>query len=392
MARTNNSKKRAREGDSDAGADNGRAAFASQHGTNPVPTMLNYQLQALLPEIHVRLASSENATRQLIHQVSVLPQLVQQVSRLSASVEGLTRQMSMSAASGNPQPAAVPAANNTAINQATNQLGQQVGVFPQLEQQVSRLSASMEGLARQMSMSAASGNPQPAAMPPANNTTNNQATSQLGQQASHLPANMEGLMRQMLAVGASSLHNPQLSAMPPANTTTNNQATRQLVQQASHLPANMEGLTRQMLAVGASSQLSASAAANTNSTNNQDDEWGINHTVQKKHESVRSLYDEWFGLGDFDGVPIRGGIANCEMKFGIQWRDKKSSNRISQQKRICRVLQREVDGGKALDDVCREWDKVYIQQCGKNITKFVAELQERGHIRKIAKRGTRKSN
>lgn len=173
---------------------------------------------------------------------------------------------------------------------------------------------------------------------------------------------------------------------------THEDATRQLVQQVSQMPRTMEDVFRRMIVSFAGSLTSSfgtnqqppSLPTNTNTTNDS----AINHLLTSTHNNVRSIYNEWFGLGDFDGVPIPGGIAECEKKFGRKWRKTNSANRISRQSRVCRALQKEVDEGKALDDVCHEWDEIYIKDCRKNLSQFVIKLQEKGAI---PKKGNRRS-
>lgn len=177
----------------------------------------------------------------------------------------------------------------------------------------------------------------------------------------------------------------------------------ELVQQISALPSlqSTEGLLRQVL-TGALSSLgnplppgnpwllgNSQPSFLPTTTNNNQDESQIDHRLRSTHDNIRSIYNEWFGLGDFEGVPISGGIAECEKKFGRKWRNKNSANRISRQSRVCSALQKEVDGGKSLDDVCREWDKVYINDCRKNLLKFVSWLQVNNFLSKSANRGRR---
>jgi hypothetical protein len=45
-----------------------------------------------------------------------------------------------------------------------------------------------------------------------------------------------------------------------------------------------------------------------------------NHQFYRSHKSVQSFYNEYYGLEDFDGVPISGGLLAMEEKFGAKWR------------------------------------------------------------------------
>ena len=54
------------------------------------------------------------------------------------------------------------------------------------------------------------------------------------------------------------------------------------------------------------------------------------HQLRHKHLSVRSIWDEYYGLGEFKGVPIDGGIIALEAKYKTAWRNGKgTANRMS---------------------------------------------------------------
>ena len=109
----------------------------------------------------------------------------------------------------------------------------------------------------------------------------------------------------------------------------------------------------------------------TTTTNNDELQKVIGHPLVVKHYNLQSMYDEWFGLGKFEGKPIAGGIAALEKKYKTQWRkrDVKKANRVSWQKRICEKLQ------TMNQDEFNEWDKWYKEDTKSCIADFVPFLQ-----------------
>lgn len=214
-------------------------------------------------------------------------------------------------------------------------------------------------------------------------------------------------MRAALASAQSPMDYNLQAALPGVHgrLASNENATRQLIEEVGRLPTItiMEASFRQLLmSVASSVALSVASALGatqpsqpsilpTNTTNapqamNQNAS-AIDHVLTSRHDNVRGIYDEWFGQGEYDGVPIPGGIQACETKFGTKWRGKNTANRISRQNRVCKALQEEIGKGKTLGDVCRVWDAIYIDRCQRNLAKFVKELQGGGDIRTLANRG-----
>ncbi|KAG7360183.1 centromere DNA-binding like protein [Nitzschia inconspicua] len=64
---------------------------------------------------------------------------------------------------------------------------------------------------------------------------------------------------------------------------------------------------------------------------------GFNHVIQEKHCSVQNMYNEWFGLEDYEGIPVEGGIRLMETRHKSKWRnnyDAAASKRFSRLKII----------------------------------------------------------
>ena len=46
----------------------------------------------------------------------------------------------------------------------------------------------------------------------------------------------------------------------------------------------------------------------------------VEHRMEGVVQSVQCLYDEWKGLGRFNGVPVDGGVEELEKRFKAKWR------------------------------------------------------------------------
>ena len=118
----------------------------------------------------------------------------------------------------------------------------------------------------------------------------------------------------------------------------------------------------------------------------------IGHWLNEDATSLKDYYDEWFGLGIFENVPIPGGIEECEKKYKSSWRKGKSSYamRISRQGRICRAMRKEInEGRRTLDDICLEFDDLFEKKKGQKsgLQAVITAFQLKGWIEKKADRG-----
>jgi hypothetical protein len=46
----------------------------------------------------------------------------------------------------------------------------------------------------------------------------------------------------------------------------------------------------------------------------------MDHQFYVRHKSVQSFYNEFYGLGDFNLIPITGELLGMEKMFGAKWR------------------------------------------------------------------------
>jgi Transcriptional activator of glycolytic enzymes len=114
------------------------------------------------------------------------------------------------------------------------------------------------------------------------------------------------------------------------------------------------------------------------------------HLVVCFPKSVRSLMDEWNGLGDFTGVPIDGGIGRCEQLFGKKWRVgwKNSDEKyLSRMRQVVMAVNNKVEKGSDEQEVVDELNSKLEQFAG--FSTFVDWLRNEGWIPGTRKRAPR---
>ena len=131
--------------------------------------------------------------------------------------------------------------------------------------------------------------------------------------------------------------------------------------------------------VGAASSPPPTEATTTTTT-------GFGHVLHR-HSTVRSMYNEWYGLEEFEGVPVAGGIEAMEKEHGRKWRREKTDDRVTRQAKVCRKIRElvEVDE-RQLDEVLEEWNVMYKER-NCNLKKLIEDLQQKGILSKNRNRG-----
>ncbi|CAJ1939131.1 unnamed protein product [Cylindrotheca closterium] len=115
-------------------------------------------------------------------------------------------------------------------------------------------------------------------------------------------------------------------------------------------------------------------------------------TFQSQHNSLKGLWDEWHGLGNYQDLPIAGGVAALEELHGAKWRNTRTNiqQRVSRQGKICLGIKKKSEAeSKSIDSVCNEWNRKYAMELNKNMRRFVEFLQEENWIPVPTRRGRR---
>jgi len=113
----------------------------------------------------------------------------------------------------------------------------------------------------------------------------------------------------------------------------------------------------------------------------------------RRARSVKSMYEECFGLGTYSGVPVEGGLAELEKRFKSRWRrnftaaDQKHFSRIQQ---VVMAVRKEVAAGKGKEEVIVGYEQVFAE-VKNSLCGLVDRLQETGAIEKKRRRGRRMS-
>jgi hypothetical protein len=109
--------------------------------------------------------------------------------------------------------------------------------------------------------------------------------------------------------------------------------------------------------------------------------------------SIHELYNEFYGLGEFEGKPVAGGLAKLDELFKTKWRQGFSGGQKKEWSRLTQtivginahIVELGGDKGKALDNL----NVVFQEKLGVNHTtsKMVKHMQESGLLVKGTPRG-----
>lgn len=115
------------------------------------------------------------------------------------------------------------------------------------------------------------------------------------------------------------------------------------------------------------------------------------HHLEFKHKTLLSLFNEWYGLEEYHGVPIPGGIEVLEEDYKNKWRkhfsasEKKAFSRL---KRVIKGINAEIERtGKLTMDVLDEWQERFEKEDRCSVSKFEEWLRRQGLITTAAPRG-----
>jgi hypothetical protein len=126
-----------------------------------------------------------------------------------------------------------------------------------------------------------------------------------------------------------------------------------------------------------------------------DIDWGRakDHKIQiTAPATIRTIYDEYKGLGRFRGMPIEGGLEGCDAKYKTKWRKGFSASdqkRFSRMKMLATGIEGKVREGRELHDVIADWDQHY-QTGGRSFGGLITLLQNQGCVGTKGSRVSRK--
>jgi Transcriptional activator of glycolytic enzymes len=140
------------------------------------------------------------------------------------------------------------------------------------------------------------------------------------------------------------------------------------------------------------SPLAAPAAEDPGPDDERDDVTIYKHaTIHQRNQptSVSSIYEEYYGIGNFKDRPMVGGFAGLEEKFKMKWREGDTSyNRaFLRMKQIVDCIDNEATtSGRPVADVLKQIDELFIANTCNSTAKVIRILQEENLIPKRARR------
>mmetsp|Transcript_98613 Transcript_98613/g.274483 ORF Transcript_98613/g.274483 Transcript_98613/m.274483 type:complete len:240 (+) Transcript_98613:361-1080(+) len=115
------------------------------------------------------------------------------------------------------------------------------------------------------------------------------------------------------------------------------------------------------------------------------------YCLSPKYQTVHQLWNEWFGLGAFQGKPVPGGFAALEEEQGTKWRKQFDAAQKAQISRVKRTIKGIEDLSKHpsmdLQQALWSWNKIYVEDCNKSLSRFVMTISSRGGMSKRKSRG-----
>jgi hypothetical protein len=106
------------------------------------------------------------------------------------------------------------------------------------------------------------------------------------------------------------------------------------------------------------------------------------HRMSHSPGSITSLYNEYYGLEFYEGVPIEGGIAEVEKIYKNKWRKNYIGGELMHFSRIQRIIKAvndKVKGGTELCKVLEEYDGLFNDE-QKSLSRMIAALKVKGGI------------
>ena len=107
-------------------------------------------------------------------------------------------------------------------------------------------------------------------------------------------------------------------------------------------------------------------------------------TLQSRHRNLRSVWNEWHGLGDFQNRPIPGGIAKAEEVWKSKWR----SHFEPREKKQFTRLKAVITAMMGVEN--QDWsdlEEAFLGPCKSSLSKMDDYLKEHGILSKKRARG-----
>ena len=104
---------------------------------------------------------------------------------------------------------------------------------------------------------------------------------------------------------------------------------------------------------------------------NDPDTLPARHAMKFRHQTLTSVYNEWFGQGEFRGVPITSGLCGMEHKYGTKWRKhfkNRDKKHFSRMRSVMTAIQNKAKAdGIPQTCVVDAWEETYQCECKSSI-------------------------
>ena len=93
------------------------------------------------------------------------------------------------------------------------------------------------------------------------------------------------------------------------------------------------------------------------------------------------MHDEWFGLNNFAGIPICGGIEQMEQQYKNRWRigyDNAQTKHFSRFSIVIKVIKARAATGELASDVVAQLDVIFSSCRKRSLAIFCDSLKEKG--------------
>lgn len=111
--------------------------------------------------------------------------------------------------------------------------------------------------------------------------------------------------------------------------------------------------------------------------------------MARTFERATQIYEQYFGVGEYEGKPVDGGFAKLEAA-GTSWRSTYNNSQMqhfSKLKRIVGAIENKIENGQNLESVLAEFDALWTtEEVNMNPTKMISKLQQLGIVKQARRK------
>jgi hypothetical protein len=120
------------------------------------------------------------------------------------------------------------------------------------------------------------------------------------------------------------------------------------------------------------------------------------HELKSRHEprTATFVYNEYYGLGDFEGKPIEGGLKALEDKYKTKWRrgDTAYQKAFSRIQQVVSCVNHAIkDQSREKENVLQQFDTLFDKKECSTLPKMVEQLKASGWLAKRTRKAADRS-